>query len=233
MLYIWPMMVFFSWPLLLPHFFNLATLRSKLPRWPYALGFMTLMTLAVHYNTVVHPFTLADNRHYIFYVFRILLAHPLIKYLVVPIYFFGAWLTLQALGGTKNPRDEFGSDPEGTVHVSFVLVWFIATSLSLVSAPLVEPRYFILPWLMWRLHVPLPDVAQLSSPPVMDPKTKKPLDKQPSPGWWERVLVFVAGHVLWLELAWFVVLNSVTGWMFLFRGFEWLQEADRIQRFMW
>jgi alpha-1,2-glucosyltransferase len=73
MLYIWPCIVFFSWPVLLPGIVKLP--RKKLPPLSAALAMMELMLLAVHFNTIVHPLTLADNQHYIFYVFRILLRH--------------------------------------------------------------------------------------------------------------------------------------------------------------
>ncbi|KAL8954864.1 MAG: hypothetical protein Q9183_006895, partial [Haloplaca sp. 2 TL-2023] len=144
---------------------------------------MALMALIVRYNTIVHPFTLADNRHYTFYVFRLLLRHPATRYLVIPIYFISAWAAITALGGLPNVQTpplpagttaksrqkirqglQYRLPPERTfdndrgLHVSFVLVWLIATSLSVITAPLVEPRYFMVPWLVWRLHMlsPLP-----------------------------------------------------------------------------
>jgi alpha-1,2-glucosyltransferase len=170
MLYIWPCIVFFSWPALLPSIARLS--RKTLPRVPVALAAMGLMLLAVHLNTVIHPFTLADNRHYVFYVFRILLRHAVIKYAAIPVYFTCAWLVIDAMGGMptgneskvrqKTKRDK-GHDqtpptrpmPEDSTRVSFVLVWLFATTLSLVTAPLVEPRYFIIPWLVWRMNIPV------------------------------------------------------------------------------
>lgn len=35
------------------------------------------------------------------------------------------------------------------------------------------------------------------------------------------------------ETAWFILINSVTAYVFLYKGFEWPQEPGRIQRFMW
>ena len=59
----------------------------------------------VYFNTVVHPFLLADNRHYTFYVVRILmLRHWSVKYLAIPIYLLCGWLVIFALGGTAKPR---------------------------------------------------------------------------------------------------------------------------------
>jgi hypothetical protein len=55
------------------------------------------MLLATHFNTIIHPFTLADNLHYVFYVFRILLLHPAFKYAAIPVYITFAWLVINAL----------------------------------------------------------------------------------------------------------------------------------------
>ena len=84
--------------------------------------------------------------------------------------------------------------------VPLVLSWQLATTLSLATAPLVEPRYFILPWIFWRMQI----IAPMQ----------------------ER-------RMLWAETAWFLSINAWTGYMFLFRGFEWPQEPGKVQRFMW
>jgi alpha-1,2-glucosyltransferase len=229
MLYVWPFIVFFSWPLLLPHFFNLRRIRDKLPRLSLSIIVMFLMATAVYFNTIVHPFTLADNRHYMFYVFRILLRHPFIKYAAVPVYYLCAWMVLNALGGL-GPVTELDTRPvkEGAVRVSFVWIWLISTAASLVTAPLVEPRYFIIPWLMWRLHVPNETEADTRG---MRPKALKGKKEEVKPQ--RPVLALVASHILWVELAWFLLVNYVTCWMFLYRGFEWVQEPEKVQRFMW
>jgi len=229
MLYIWPYFVFFSLPLLYPYLLDLAVShqflpsalgwnpknsRSRFPRLIIAVPIMATMTTIVHYNTIVHPFTLADNRHYMFYVFRLLLRHPRIKYLAVPVYFLCARATLTALGGlqrqTLSPRQRPKPTNPPTQpsraagnRVSFLLIWLLATTLSLATAPLVEPRYLIIPWLMWRLH-------------VASPRETKHYD-----------------YRLWLETAWFLVINAVTGYIFLYWGFEWPQEPGMVQRFMW
>ena len=232
MLYIWPYFLFFSLPLLYPYIFDLVisyhllpsslgwspqSTRAQFPRLFIALPTMAIMSAIVHYNTIVHPFTLADNRHYMFYVFRLLLRHRAIKYLAVPIYFICAWTTLTAVGGTpqranakaKPPRDEdTNSKTQGISEnrVSFLLIWLLATTLSLATAPLVEPRYLIVPWVIWRLHVAEP--ASSSTHGRNDFR-------------------------LWLETAWFLTINAVTGYVFLYRGFEWPQEPGKVQRFMW
>ena len=194
---------------------------------------MAVMTLAVHFNTIVHPFTLADNRHYVFYVFKLLLLHPPAKYAAVPIYFICAWATIAALSDESAPTNAHGqktsskaskdATPDGNpepIRISFLLVYLTSTTLSLITAPLVEPRYFILPWLIWRLHV---------DPPPRRASSRK----QSSNGMLEKVLQADMSTWLYLETTWFLLINLVTWWMFLHRGFEWKQEPGRVQRFMW
>ena len=133
------------------------------------------MLAIVRYNTVVHPFTLADNRHYMFYVFRLLTRWKLSKYLAVPVYFGAAWIVFAALGEnpdfTADIADKRTSKKDDNVthkeaspvsqieievpNISWVAIWFGTTALSLCTAPLVEPRYCIVPWMIWRLHLPM------------------------------------------------------------------------------
>ena len=240
MLYIWPAIVFFSWPVLLPLFSDLTVLRQRMPRVTTSVIFMAIIIAIVNLNTIIHPFTLADNRHYTFYVLAIIRKHWLIKYAAVSFYYLCACLVLGALGGATNPTSTsskgirvLGGDD--TVCVSFVLVWLIATSLSLVAAPLVEPRYFLIPWLTWRLAVPE------YTPPLEERRKRMELENKArsgdrSPTQTARiqlVLRTAAAYSGWWELGWYVLVNLVTCYMFLYKGFEWPQEPGNVQRFMW
>lgn len=262
MLYIWPYLVFFSWPLIYQHLLVMPlalfawlpsvshlekmlvfTRRVRLPQLRYMIVFGVLAAAAVKWNTIVHPFTLADNRHYTFYVFRRLTRPGWIRYAAIAIYATSAWACIQVLGSTPTPpnpllvrdaAEDPAEDPAATTppalplpdtkhaaSVSFVLIWLATSAMHLVSAPLVEPRYFILPWLFWRLHVPL---------------------KQPGrPGNVAASFRARAFHALWtrndlrlwLETAWFLAVNAATGYVFLNWEFEWPSEPGRVQRFMW
>ncbi|EEQ85527.1 alpha-1,2 glucosyltransferase alg10 [Blastomyces dermatitidis ER-3] len=253
MLYIWPYFIFFSWPIfLIPFVTTILQHRTKkiLPSVKTAAIFLPLMLVAVHLNTIVHPFTLADNRHYVFYIFRILLRHPVIKYLATLIYFVCGWAVLATFGATslrpsaaytaaattiptrplqetqptktiKPISDTAGIEPmrNSPVRVSFVLIWLIATSLSLITAPLVEPRYFLIPWVIWRLHVRVPSTS-------IDGSSHRSVNAKSC----DRLLFYLP---LALETTWYIMINAVTGYMFLYRGFEWPQEHGLVQRFMW
>jgi alpha-1,2-glucosyltransferase len=260
--------MFFSFPLLLPYLINRLVPRGlqpsnaridarmpKLPRISLQLTSIIIMLLVVHYNTNVHPFTLADNRHYMFYVFRLLLRHPLIKYAAVPVYFFSALATISAFSGVShlqgNPRPRIPDsarmehnlryklppppevDPPGASRISFVLVWLLATTLSLVTAPLVEPRYFIVPWILWRIHV------HTASTKNSTYQARKKSDRKRKGSWLTlnqaiQTLLYSNRNLgLWLETAWFLFINWATAYIFLYWGFEWPQEPGKVQRFMW
>ena len=245
MLYLWPFMMFFSWPVLLPQLAHASQLQRRLPRALLVLIVVLGMLVVVHLNTVVHPFLLADNRHYTFYVFKILRLYPWLWYAMTPIYALCAWLSIQALGsrlsysggpGVKDSRTRRLSTASGlgdlemkevdTNRSSFVLVWALSTALSLVSAPLVEPRYLLIPWLIWRLHIPHPthvlkDTAQSGS------------GIHESDSAIERLLTTIAKRSLLIELVWYGLINYITCRLFLYKGFNWPQEPGKTQRFMW
>jgi alpha-1,2-glucosyltransferase len=227
MLYLWPYMLFFSLPIAVSPLLDIFTtfssqgvqgIKKKLPRL-YILILASLCAAAtVHYNTIVHPFTLADNRHYVFYVFRILFRHPAIKYLAAPVYVLCGYTVIQTLGDSPLPAIQTGTDQKAKDPVtlttntksnraSFVIVWLATTALSLITAPLVEPRYCIIPWIMWRLQVTTPFRSSKVAP------------------WWQNRLM--------LETMWFCIINVGTGYLFLHRGFAWEQEPGNVQRFMW
>jgi len=114
---------------------------------------------------------------------------------------------------------------------SWFLIWLLSTALSLITAPLVEPRYFIIPWLIWRLHVP-----SFTTPPASPRKGRRsPKSGLRGKAWKGLKYWAYEGHDprLWVETAWFLVVNAVTGYIFLFRTFTWPQEPGELQRFMW
>lgn len=297
-LYIWPLIAFFSLPLLLPPvigavlpkrslssslkpFANSAFPKSA-PQWAAGAGILAIMLASIDRNTIIHPFTLADNRHYIFYVFRILLKHPALKYLAAPVYFACMWAVLQSLGvpsaktkevaktGTRANSAQYNvekMDPSNAQQrVSTAAVWLVTSTLCLVTTPLVEPRYFILPWIIWRLMVPghqevdLSTVSdstgnsqKLQAPSASDrsPETSlekslgksdsnpqrtvrqaQPVGRRPG-GMLDDVFPRHGDYRLRFETLWFIIINAVTGYVFLYKGFEWPQEPGNVQRFMW
>ncbi|KAK3626580.1 glucosyltransferase [Elasticomyces elasticus] len=249
MLYLWPFVAFFSWPMLYPYLLLTPVMlltwlpvfgaleavqlfkRSRLlPRLSLALIAASVACAVIWGNTIVHPFTLADNRHYIFYAFRRLLRPWWVRYAASPIYVLCCWACTQVLGAEPADTQIFAEtmhgvsrkipipDGQHSARISFGLVLVATSILQLITAPLVEPRYFILPWMFWRMHVPLRIPVWTSA------KGSK---------WSYKTLWEDYDHRLWFETAWLLFVNAVTGYIFLYWGFAWPQEPDKVQRFMW
>ncbi|KAI1877725.1 hypothetical protein JX265_003733 [Neoarthrinium moseri] len=248
MLYIWPLFAFFSAPLFLPQALHvlqcvLGRLSSKPAKVPAKKGqkqeqpakhnypgiglsavllvlSLGIAAVIVRFNTIIHPFTLADNRHYMFYIFRYtILKGNTVRLALVPVYVLCAvlsWTALYRLAPATSKTSKTGAparrlSPSTSPRASTVILLLLTTTLSLVTAPLVEPRYFILPWVFWRLLVPQRMNARRTA-----------LD-------W----------VLGLETIWFLAVNAATMYIFLTRPFYWRSEdgtvldGGNVQRFMW
>ncbi|BAT84445.1 hypothetical protein LR48_Vigan03g137400 [Vigna angularis] len=95
--------------------------------------------LSVHFFSVAHPYLLADNRHYPFYLWRkVIMAHWSIKYFLVPVYICSWFSIIHMLGKTRSKI--------------WVLAYFLATAAVLVPAPLIEFRYYTIPFYFLVLH---------------------------------------------------------------------------------
>ncbi|XP_050530027.1 uncharacterized protein LOC126899303 [Daktulosphaira vitifoliae] len=105
--------------------------------------FITLVgisSILIYLNTMAHPFLLSDNRHYIFYVWKLFYGHnkPLfLRYLPVPFYAYGLYVL-----DLKIKKVSF----------AFTLSYWLTTSGLLCAQYLLEPRYFVVPFLFYRLH---------------------------------------------------------------------------------
>ncbi|XP_060100746.1 dol-P-Glc:Glc(2)Man(9)GlcNAc(2)-PP-Dol alpha-1,2-glucosyltransferase [Heteronotia binoei] len=97
--------------------------------------------------TYVHEYLLADNRHYPFYIWRKLYQrHELVKYVLVPVYIFAGWSFTDTLT-SKN--------------VFWKMLYFVCLLTATVPQKLLEFRYFILPYVMYKLHIPMPSLLKL------------------------------------------------------------------------
>ncbi|KAG9097495.1 glucosyltransferase [Ceratobasidium sp. UAMH 11750] len=99
-----------------------------------------LIMISVHLFTIHHPFLLSDNRHYTFYVWRrIYLAHWVVPYLLSPLYLACAWAWFLRVGRYQT-----------LLQTLLLPVCMLPT---LLPTPLLEPRYFLVPYLLLRLQV--------------------------------------------------------------------------------
>ena len=96
-----------------------------------------LMALIIHHNTIVHPYLLADNRHYTFYIWnRFLGKHLIMRYLLIPLYIFGLFVICKTLSESVGRK----------------IFFFVSIMLTICLQSLLEIRYFLIPFLLLRLH---------------------------------------------------------------------------------
>ena len=89
--------------------------------------------------TLAHPYLLADNRHYTFYIWRRIIARtPYTKYVLLPVYVYAGYCTLHALRHNS---------------IVFKLSFPLFVCLNLMPQSLLEFRYFVIPYLLYRLQV--------------------------------------------------------------------------------
>ncbi|EAT40471.1 AAEL007809-PA [Aedes aegypti] len=112
-------------------------------KWPMTILCICLFAAAIHLNTIVHPYMLADNRHYTFYIWnRFFGRWWFARYLPIPVYYAALVLVVLMLLPSSNNHEQ---------TVGFSLLWMLATIASVALQQLIEVRYFILPFLVLRL----------------------------------------------------------------------------------
>ncbi|KAK9450417.1 alpha-2-glucosyltransferase Alg10 [Limtongia smithiae] len=151
--------------------------------------------------TIVHAFILADNRHYTFYINRrVLNVTPWARFALAP----GYLLCLRAaLIERAAPRARV---------LDSVLFWGAAAAV-LVPSPLIECRYFIVPYFVWRSSAMIEGSSDTDRSDGETAKTRE--------------------TARWAELAWYAMINAATVALFLLVSFEWPSEPGEKQRFMW
>jgi alpha-1,2-glucosyltransferase len=98
-----------------------------------------VLTYGILNYTHVHPFLLADNRHYTFYVWRYFLSKFWIRLLLIPVYFIAITMIFVRLAETKS--------------FLWLLMFSGSTALCLIPSPLIEFRYYVIPFMIMRLQL--------------------------------------------------------------------------------
>lgn len=126
-----------------PWIFTLVNLKkfiSELYKHPVKIAVIGLFLItAVQVFSYVHPYLLADNRHYTFYLWRRFLGRNTISRLIcIPVYVYTGITMLHLL----QRKDAL-----------WKLLFCICTAISLVPQRLLEFRYFIPAFVIWRLNI--------------------------------------------------------------------------------
>ena len=101
-----------------------------------AIGLVSI--LLVHNFTMEHRYLLSDNRHYTFYIWKdIIKRHETVRYLLVPGYLFAIFTAVNML----------------KTDLLWKLAYCACVIANLVPSTLIEFRYFIIPYLIFRLNI--------------------------------------------------------------------------------
>ncbi|KAK9466583.1 alpha-2-glucosyltransferase Alg10 [Lipomyces arxii] len=163
---------------------------------PFTFAIATsIIIVAIYTTTVAHPFILADNRHYTFYLWRKCLnATPWSRYLFAPGY--GVALYIIFARAVRKGR------------ILTSVVFFCACAAVLIPSPLIECRYYIVPYMIWRMRVAILNAEGL------DTRRENKVGE-------------------YVEIFWYMIINAITIGLFLGYSFEWPSEPGIAQRFMW
>jgi alpha-1,2-glucosyltransferase len=119
----------------------------------------------VHIGTVVHPFLLADNRHYTFYIWSKLLGRsPRLRLGLSVVYVALGVLVVTRLASDAEqlffapPKARQRQQSHAVAGVSWeawlwAWGWLAASAAAVVPSPLLEFRYFIVPVILALVHV--------------------------------------------------------------------------------
>uniref|UniRef100_A0A7M5XGN3 Dol-P-Glc:Glc(2)Man(9)GlcNAc(2)-PP-Dol alpha-1,2-glucosyltransferase n=2 Tax=Clytia hemisphaerica TaxID=252671 RepID=A0A7M5XGN3_9CNID len=98
------------------------------------------MFYAVHHYTYQHLYLISDNRHFTFYIWKKIFGyHHDVKYYLIPIYAVSTLVMINELSYRRSSL--------------WILVFFACTAIVLVPQKLLEFRYFIIPYLIFRLNL--------------------------------------------------------------------------------
>ena len=226
--YCFMFILFFSVPIWFSRNF-IKSYKLRCQRRPIRTIFELLaIMLIIRYFTKIHPFLLADNRHYTFYLFRRLINHKsrLIKYVLFSIiYHFSTFTYMELMRPNEMafhpiiplPIKDSIQLPIQLTHISWTAL-ILCTIVTIVPSPLFEPRYYILPYLFWRIFI------TCNAEPIF--KKLVPAGPNEIP-----VTISSTGRLLW-ELLWFMCINVFTLLVFIKHSFAWIDEPF-LQRIIW
>ncbi|BHF77331.1 glucosyltransferase [Sparganum proliferum] len=182
--------------------------RRGLPLLLFLLLSLTALSVAsVHCCTVAHKYILADNRHYTFYVWqRLFKRYAAFRYVLTPVYALAGLYVAATFFPTMETAVAVMTEaaPCRLLALLRLAIFLVCTAACLIPSPLIECRYFIVPFVVWRLMT----ASHAAAPPA--------------------ALLTAASEVL-LNVA----VNFVTVYVFLYRPFFWDSQPTVMQRFMW
>ena len=142
-LYFWSFSCFFSFSSFAFSYRKIKNLFAFLESNLKLIFFVILPILLIVVNnfTYEHPFLLADNRHYTFYLWsRVFKRYDFVRYALTPVYLIACYLFYRNLNQTGKT-------------IGWLLAFSVCLFAGLVPQKLLEFRYFIIPYYIYRLNV--------------------------------------------------------------------------------
>jgi alpha-1,2-glucosyltransferase len=104
------------------------------------LCLLAISIILVDKFTLVHEFTLADNRHFIFYIYRFVHRFWIIKWMMCAVYAFCILFLFRIMVNSEEKLFKF-------------LLWLVASVGYLAFGKLVEFRYFAISLLIYSFEI--------------------------------------------------------------------------------
>lgn len=124
------------------------TFKAMLNNKLVVVSMLAVFLLIVHFNTIDHPYLLADNRHYTFYIWnRWFGKYFFAKYVSTVAYVFLAFNLYENLRHQN--------------CISFLMSYSFCATLVLCLQRLIEVRYFLVPYLVLRLRFVRPSYTMV------------------------------------------------------------------------
>jgi alpha-1,2-glucosyltransferase len=172
-------------------------------RWTGTIVLVATMACSIKFCTIAHPYLLADNRHFTFYVWKGWFRRGAIfRLALIPAYLLAGFRLVRATVPYSVPGNKHGWQHPALVGLGLL----VCTALALVPAPMIEPRYFMLPFILLQLHAPTSGIfSDAVSAFGINPLTN--------------------------PLILYVGINMLTLVLFIYRPFTWPDGS--VARFMW
>lgn len=115
------------------------TLQVLRRHWIAAIFAVIVFTILIYMNTIVHPYMLADNRHYLFYIWNKFYGrYWWFRFLMIPLYLVSIIVLYHSISMQT---------------AGFRLIFVMCTIASIGLQQLIEFRYFIIPFMIARISV--------------------------------------------------------------------------------
>lgn len=114
-----------------------SVLRILRKHWVISMSACIFSIIVVYNNTIVHPYMLADNRHYLFYIWNKFYGrYWWFRFAIVPLYVVSVMILYHSISMRS---------------AGFQIIYALCTIISIALQQLIEIRYFIVPFLIARI----------------------------------------------------------------------------------